>query len=93
MQTHPTTEEIKALLEANRTQEAIEILDRLIAGEPDNDTYYYLRGNAYRKHNNWKNAMSDYCKAKELNPQSPAASAYEAAVDIMNFYHRDLYNP
>ena len=68
MQTHPTTEEIKALLEANRTQEAIEILDRLIAGEPDNDTYYYLRGNAYRKHNNWKNAMSDYCKAKEINP-------------------------
>ena len=93
MQTHPTTEEIKVLLEANRTQDAVEILDRLVAGGPANDTYNYLRGIAYRKHNNWENAMSDYCKAKKINPRSPAASAYDAALEIMNFYHRDLYNP
>ena len=86
-------DEIKLLIDNNQTEQAIALLDEMIEKNPKDDQLYYLRGNAYRKHNNWKNAMSDYCKAKELNPQSPAASAYEATLEIMNFYHRDLYNP
>ena len=92
MQTHPTTEEIKALLEANRTQEAIEILDRLIAGEPDNDTYYYLRGNAYRKKGDIRQALNNYLTAMDLNPDSPAHIAHNQLISIMNFYNKDMFN-
>lgn len=39
-------------------------------------------------------AISDYEKAAALaGPDSPAATALRHARDIMNFYHKDLYNP
>ena len=47
----------------------------------------------YFQHNDWKHAMSDYCKAAELNPDSPAVAAYRAASRILDFYNKDLYNP
>lgn len=84
---------IKSLIDNNRTEEAIRLLDRLIADDAGNDQLYFLRGNAYRKHNNWKNALTDYCKAAELNPNSPAVAAYNAAIEILNFRNTDLLNP
>ena len=88
-----TKQEIRQLIEDNRTAEAIEALAALIEEHAEDDELYFLRGNAYRKHNDWRNAMSDYCRAAEINPQSPAAEAYRAAVEILNFYNTDLYNP
>lgn len=38
-------------------------------------------------------AMSDYGRAADLDPASPATAALEQARRIMAFYHRDLYNP
>lgn len=86
-------DKIKALIDANDTSEAIVLLDGLIDACPNCDELYFLRGNAYRKHNDWKHAMSDYCKAAELNPDSPAVAAYRAASRILDFYNKDLYNP
>ncbi len=86
-------DEIKRLIDANNTEEAIARLDLIISEGGADDTAYYLRGNAHRKHNNWKNAMSDYCKAMEINPQSPAADAYKAAVEILDFFNKDLLTP
>ena len=86
-------ESIRQMIDCNRTEEAIALLDSLIADNGDDDSLYYLRGNAHRKHNNWKNAMSDYCKAMEINPESPATAAYKAAVEILDFYNKDLLNP
>lgn len=88
-----TEQEIRQLLDENRTEEAIAALNVLIAEDAANDVYYYLRGNAYRKHNRWREALSDYCKAMDINPDSPAADAYRAAQEILAFYHKDLYNP
>lgn len=88
-----TKQEIRQLIEDNRTAEAIEALAAMIEENANDDELYFLRGNAYRKHNDWRNAMSDYCRATEINPESPAAEAYRAAVEILNFYNTDLYNP
>ena len=88
-----TKQEIRQLIEDNRTAEAIEALATMIEENANDDELYFLRGNAYRKHNNWRNAMSDYCRATEINPESPAAEAYRAAEEILNFYNTDLYNP
>ena len=86
-------DEIKNKLESNEIEEAIVMLDKYIADNGDCEEAYFLRGNAYRRKNDWKNAISDYCKARELNPKGAGAQAYDAAIDIMAFYNTDLYNP
>lgn len=84
--------QIKALIEDGKTQEAIGMLDTLIEGEEASDVLYYLRGNAYRKQSDWISAINNYLKAMELNPESPAVEAYKMAMDIQNFYNKDMYN-
>lgn len=86
-------DKVKSLIDSNDTSGAIALLNGMIAANPACDELYYLRGNAYRKHNDWKHAMSDYCKAAEINPDSPAVAAYNAASRILDFYNKDLYNP
>lgn len=88
-----TIQEIKQLVDENRTEEAIKALDAMIVQNPTCAECYFLRGNAYRKHNDWKMALSDYCKAMELDPESPAKAAYNATIEILDFYNKDLYNP
>lgn len=86
-------EEIRALIDANRTEEAIRLLDGMIGSEPQDDRLLFLRGNAYRKRDNWKMAISDYCKAADINPDGPAAAAYRAAIEILEYRNTDLLNP
>jgi tetratricopeptide (TPR) repeat protein len=54
---------------------------------------YYEQGNAYRKQGNWQEAINCYLEAIELDPESPAVEAKQMLDDIMNFYHKDYYNP
>ena len=49
-------------------------------------------GNAYRKQGNWQQALNNYQYAIDLNPESPAQHAYQMAMDILNFYNKDMYN-
>jgi tetratricopeptide (TPR) repeat protein len=54
---------------------------------------YYERGNAFRKAGNWQEAINCYIMAVELDPNSPAVEAKRMLDDIMNYYHKDYYNP
>jgi outer membrane protein assembly factor BamD (BamD/ComL family) len=54
---------------------------------------YYEQGNAFRKAGNWQEAINCYIKAVELDPNSPAVEAKRMLDDIMNYYHKDYYNP
>ena len=54
---------------------------------------YYEQGNAYRKAGNMQEAINCYIKAVELDPNSPAVEAKRMLDDIMNYYHKDYYNP
>ena len=60
--------------------------------EKEKDTLYYLRGNAYRKKGDWKQALDNYQYAIEINPDSPAVQARKMVIDILNFYHKDMFN-
>ena len=72
---------------------AILLLDELLQTDfPQKDEAYYLRGNAYRKQSNWQQALNNYRYAIDLNPDSPARQAYNMVMDILNFYHKDMYN-
>ena len=84
---------IEKMISDNITDEALDVLNRYIEANPECDDAYFLRGNVYRKLTDWKNAISDYATAKNINPESPAATAYDACIEIMNFFNTDLYNP
>ena len=53
----------------------------------------YERGNAFRRQGNWQQAINCYIEAIELNPDSPAVEAKAMLDDILNYYHKDAYNP
>ena len=54
---------------------------------------YYQKGNEYRRQGNWQMALNNYLEAIALDPESPAVQAKEMLDDILNFYHKDYYNP
>ena len=54
---------------------------------------YYRLGNEYRKQGQWHLAMNNYMEAIALDPDSPAVEANRMLQDILNFYHKDAYNP
>ena len=86
---------LKELINRGDVDKAIEQLNQLlqdISVEPQKDTLYYLLGNAYRKKGNWKQALDNYQYAIDLNPESPAVQARKMVIDILNFYHKDMYN-
>lgn len=60
---------------------------------PTEATAYYEQGNALRREGKWAEAMNSYMEAIALDPDSPAVAARQMLEDIMNFYHKDAYNP
>ena len=54
---------------------------------------YYRLGNDYRKRGDWQQALNNYMEAIALDANSPAVEAKKMLEDILNFYHKDAYNP
>lgn len=81
------------LLNKGKADEAIELATEFLTQTHDpKDLLYYLRGNAYRKKGDWQHALNDYLEAITINPESPAKHAYDMAIDILNFFNKDMYN-
>lgn len=81
------------LLDRGKTDEAIEEAElAILESEGKNDEAYYLLGNAYRKKGDWQMAINNYLQAISINPNSPAQHAYDMAMDILNFFNKDMYN-
>ncbi len=86
--------DLKALLTAGHTDEAIRQLHDLLAEAPQAAArWHYLLGNAHRKAGRWAQALNHYAEAQALDPDSPAAAAERMLQDILEFYHKDSYNP
>ena len=84
---------LKELINRGDVDEAIKQLDLLLQDPSvEKETLYYLRGNAYRKKGDWRLALDNYQYAIDLNPESPAVQARKMAIDILNFYHKDMFN-
>lgn len=54
---------------------------------------WYNKGNELRRQGKLTEAINCYLEAIELDPESPAVEAKRMLDDIMNFYHKDAYNP
>lgn len=85
-------EEIKKLIYEGKVDEAIRSLDAYIQENEACDEAWYLRGNAYRKLGDNRQALNNYLRALELNPDSPARQAHDMLINILNFYNKDMYN-
>lgn len=92
-----TIDDIKRLIGNDCMQPAINAASTLLRSDHitthERATLLFLCGNAYRKMGNWRMAMNSYLEAMHLDPDGPAAMAYNNAQEIFNFYHKDLYNP
>ncbi|MDH6306466.1 cytochrome c-type biogenesis protein CcmH/NrfG [Parabacteroides sp. PF5-5] len=84
---------IKQLIYEGKLEEAIRQLDAYIAEHPEADEAWYLRGNAYRKTEDFQQALNSYLKAMEINPDSPAADAYQILTKILDYRNKEVYNP
>lgn len=88
-------ESIQQLIESGEVEQAISLLDNELLKSPSNEEkeqLFFLRGKAYWKKGDWKFALDNYQYAIELNPQSPAVEARAMAMDILSFFHKDMYN-
>lgn len=86
---------IEQKIQENCLDEAREMALRLIhdAPEGNDEKALFLLGKIEWKCGNKAAAIANYTAAVRLNPDSEARTALEQARQIMNFYHRDLYNP
>ena len=53
----------------------------------------YLQGNAFRKKQQWSEALNAYEAAAALDAESPAVAARKMLMDIMEYYCKEYYNP
>ncbi|MFA6884966.1 MAG: tetratricopeptide repeat protein [Paludibacteraceae bacterium] len=84
--------DIKKIFLEGDVDRAIALLDEYVAAHPESDEAYFLRGNAYRKKENWQEALNNYSEAMELNPEGPATLAYNATIEVLDFFNKDMYN-
>lgn len=68
------------------------LTDRLLC-TPDNEDALIERGRIYWSLGMRSEAINDYLAAQRINPEGKAKELLKATYDILNFYHKDLYNP
>ena len=57
------------------------------------EEFYEQKGMLTASRATGREAINSYLKAIELDPESPAVEAKQMLDDIMNYYHKDYYNP
>ena len=67
------TTEINLYIELNRTDELIQKITEAIEEDPENDIYYLIRATCLQNSNKSKDAISDYEKVLDLNPNNSDA--------------------
>lgn len=85
-------EKIKQLIDAGEVEQAIILLNEYIEKHPDSDEAFFLRGNAYSKKSDFRQALNNYLNAMDINPESPAKQAHRMLMRIMEFHNKDMYN-
>ena len=70
------TELASSLIEEENYEKAIEVLNKVIEAEPDNDSVYIMRGTAYFSMHDTDKAQADFEHAIELDDESDQAYWY-----------------
>lgn len=77
----------------SETEQKIAELDAILAANPNDADSFFKRGELKSKLGMQAAALSDFVAAAHLDPNGPGAAAADMMRSILDFYHRDLYNP
>lgn len=80
-------------IEGQEPTVVVRILDVYLQTHCDDEEAYITRGLNHWKLEHRREAINDYLKALELNPQSRAKTLLQFANSILDFYSKDLLNP
>ncbi|MBQ9255161.1 MAG: tetratricopeptide repeat protein [Bacteroidales bacterium] len=83
---------IRELTEKEQYSDALSMVDSLINEFPKDDMLWYLKGNVFKKQEQWQQAIDSYTQAISINPKNPATTMRRICIDILNFYDKTLYN-
>lgn len=69
------------------------LLDREISLHPDDEELRLRRAEYYWKRRDIPRCLADYDAAICINPKSRALHLKTMALNVMNYYYKDTYNP
>lgn len=69
-----------------------ELYERLLANAEDEEALIE-RGRLHWSLGHRSEAINDYLAAQRINPEGKAKQLLKATYEILDFYHKDLYNP
>ncbi len=84
---------VRSLTEQEDYNKAMELVDNFLQTHKDDDMAWYLKGNIYKKQEQWQDAINSYTTAIGINPKNPATTMRRICIDILNFYDKTMYNP
>lgn len=64
-----------------------------LAQDGEDEDSLIERGRLYWALGKRSDAINDYLAAQRINPEGQAKELLKATYEILNFYHKDLYNP
>ena len=73
--------------------EQLAALDARIGANGVDEEALIKRGRLYWALGRRGEAINDYLAAQKLNPDGKARGLLKATYEILNFYHKDLFNP
>ncbi len=72
--------------------EAVNELNKMIEAQPDDEGLYFVRAELFYKLNRYGEAMNDYRKVTELNPENKeAAGKIDLLKTILRYHNTDIY--
>ena len=83
---------LRNLTEQEKYTEALKQAEDFLKEDEKDDMLWYLRGNIFKKQEQWKQAIDSYTEAISINPKNPATTMRRICIDILNFYDKTLYN-
>ena len=90
---HTDLKQAEELLKAGCVDQAERLVDAALAQGADEAHSYYLKGKICMKRSDWSGSLENFRRSAALEPDGPAADSCTMIEEILNFYHKDMYNP
>ena len=89
-----TNTEAKEAFDKGNYSDALKYIDQILESDPFNVEALLLRAQVNYKLQNWQRALNDLNLILEKQPGNEVANNYKSmVVEILNFWHKDNYNP
>ncbi len=84
---------IKRAIDGGDIGQARLLIDMALRKTPEDPKLHYLKGCTYLKTGHWHKAMNSFMRSRTADGNAAAGEMIDMLDGIMNFYHKDLYNP